>query len=355
MVASIIVGCAGEILSADERDFFRDLNPLGLILFARNCKDADQIRHLIDDFRDLFGRDFVPVLIDQEGGRVARLQPPLAYKTPPMRVFGEIVDKMDMNVAERAVYLNSRIQAADLRALGITVNCAPVVDLYYDWAHDVIGDRAFSHDPEIVARLGHHACMGYLHGGITPVIKHIPGHGRAQVDSHFDLPLVDAPLDELDDSDFYPFRVLSEQGILHDKFWAMVAHVTYRKAGKKPATLCPDVVETLLRGRLKCQAPMIADDVSMQALEEQVAGDIGDRAKATLQAGLDLTLHCNGKMEELKQLLNKVQPLSDKAYERLKLAEEGRIALKMEDNQEEQVQELNKILRHAGLDIEITR
>lgn len=285
--------------------FFGQVDPLGFILFARNIRDPRQVRDLVRELRACVGRSDAPVLIDQEGGRVQRLRPPHWRQAPPMALFGRIEDREE---AARAAYLNALLIAAELRDLGINVDCAPVLDLPVAGAHDVIGDRAFSPQAELVAALGRATCRGFLDGGVIPVIKHIPGHGRATVDSHHRLPTVDAPLEALRASDFRPFQAL------RDAPWAMTAHVVYTALdATAPATISAKVIGTIVRGEIGFDGVLVSDDLSMKAL----AGDLGDRARLALAAGCDLVLHCNGDMAEMQKVAAAAKPLDDAASERL--------------------------------------
>jgi len=315
----VILGCGGTTLSPDERSFFREFNPLGLILFQRNCAGADQIRGLIDAFHDCVGRDDAPVLIDQEGGRVARLKPPQWPEHPAASRIGDLA-KLDIEKGKRAAWLNARLLAATLYELGITVDCAPVLDVPVAGAHDVIGDRAYAHDPALVAALGRAACEGFIAGGITPVIKHIPGHGRAFADSHLELPVIDADAQVLEEKDFPPFRDISAGGF-GAKLWAMAAHCVYTALdAENAASVSPGVVNDTIRGQIAFDGVLIADDIGMQALD----GGFDARAKATLDAGCDLTLHCSGKIDEMRVLADAVQPLSAEAARRVASAEQAR-------------------------------
>ena len=210
--AAVIFGCAGETLRPQERRFFARANPLGFILFARNCRTPERIRALCAGLRDSVGRGDAPILIDQEGGKVARLQPPHWRKAPAAGTIGDLA-RRDRAKGGEAAYLNARLMATELTNLGIDVDCAPVLDLPRQGSHDIIGSRAFGNDPDMAAFLGRRACEGFLDGGVIPVIKHIPGHGRATCDSHERLPLVEASRDDLETHDFEPFRALSDPGI----------------------------------------------------------------------------------------------------------------------------------------------
>jgi beta-N-acetylhexosaminidase len=307
MTLPVIFGCAGPALSADEREFFHRFDPLGLIVFARNCVDPAQIRALVGEFRDTVGRADAPVLIDQEGGRVQRLQPPHWRAAPPPARFGAIAERDRARGREGAV-LNARLIAAELSDLGIDVDCVPCVDLRLPGAHQVIGDRALGEDPELVAEMGLAVAEAFLAGGILPVVKHIPGHGRALSDSHHELPVVTAPAVELERTDFVPFRALA------DMPWAMTAHVVYAAYDSaKPATLSRTVIDRVIRGHIGFGGVLVTDDLSMKAL----AGELGELAAASLQAGCDLALHCNGELSEMARIAAALGPIAPVTLERL--------------------------------------
>jgi len=307
MARAVILGCAGVRLSAEERGFFARFNPLGFILFARNVEAPDQLRALIAELRQSVGRADAPILIDQEGGRVQRLRPPYWRAAPPAARFGELALR-DSDAACEAARLNARLIGAELADLGIDMVCAPVLDLRFPGAHEVIGDRAFSSDPEIVSLLGRAACEGFFAAGVVPIVKHSPGHGRGMVDSHLSLPVVEASRAELERSDFRPFKSLA------DMPWAMTAHVVYRAIdAKRPATTSPLIVDQVIRGHIGFDGVLIGDDLSMEALH----GSIAERAEATLAAGCDLALHCNGKMDEMKMLSEVVGEITPLTMERL--------------------------------------
>ncbi len=307
---AVIFGCEGLSLTNWEREFFAHSNPLGFILFARNCKSPDQIRALVADLRESIGRGSAPVLIDQEGGRVARLKPPWWRAAPAAGRFGLLAGR-DRELAEQAVHLNARLIAAELRALGITVDCAPVLDLPTPGASDAIGDRAFGADPERVAELGRAFCDGLLAGGVLPVIKHIPGHGRARVDSHHQLPVVETPRAELEVSDFRPFVALAGAP------WAMTGHLVYTAIDPdNPATMSHAVIAEVIRGAIGFDGVLVTDDLSMAAL----SGDFAGRASKSLAAGCDVVLHCNGKAEEMTAAMGGVGALSAEATRRLTAA-----------------------------------
>ena len=321
-VSAAIYGCAGRELSDWERGFFAETNPLGLILFARNVDTPDQVRALTEAFRTIVDRADAPVLIDQEGGRVQRLKPPTWRQAPPPRLFGRLAER-DLRLAVEAVRLNARLLAHELLSLGITVDCAPLLDLSLKNTHAVIGDRAFASDPSLVATLARAACEGFLGGGVVPVVKHIPGHGRASVDSHLELPSVDTPRSELSRTDFAAFRALA------DAPWAMTAHVVYDAVDPdRPATVSPTVIEEVIRGEIGFDGLLVSDDLSMQAL----SGTLSERTAGALAAGCDVALHCNGESTEMQQVAEAASPLTETARRRLTEAEAQRRAPSLFDS-----------------------
>jgi beta-N-acetylhexosaminidase len=286
---------------------------VGFILFKRNCERPDQVRALVSALRETVGRAEAPVLIDQEGGRVVRLQPPHWRKYPAPATLGALGGER----ARKAVHLVARLIADDLAALGISVDCVPVLDVPQPGADPVIGDRAYSRDPAEVARLGKAACDGLLEGGVLPVIKHIPGHGRAGVDSHSVLPRVTVSRAELDATDFVPFRSLAAMP------WAMTAHIVYTAVdAETPATLSPLVIHRVIRASMGFDGVLVSDDLSMNAL----GGRIGARAARALAAGCDLALHCNGDAVEMTDVAAVAAPLTPNARRRLDRAEAQRHA-----------------------------
>ena len=299
MRSRAIYGCSGTTLSADERAFFREVRPWGFILFGRNIETPDQIRALVRALRETIADISAPVLIDQEGGRVARLKPPNWHERPAAACFGALHDG-NPEAAREATYLNARLIAHDLADLGINVDCLPVLDVPAVGAHDVIGDRAFAQDPMTVIDLGRAQIEGLMEGGVLPVMKHIPGHGRAGADSHLALPRVDAAVEELSASDFVTFRSLDLCPM------AMTAHVVYDSIDpQRPATTSPKVIRDVIRGEIGFDGLLISDDLSMQALD----GPLDVRARAALFAGCDIVLHCNGDMDEMRQVASEVKIL----------------------------------------------
>ncbi len=312
---AFIAGSSGPTLTADEIAFFRDARPWGFILFKRNCDTPDQIRRLCGEMRAAVGR-MAPILIDQEGGRVQRLGPPQWPAYPTGRTYGDVFAR-DAEAGRRAAWLGARLMAADLAALGIDVDCLPVLDVPVEGAHDVIGHRAYGVTPGVVSELGRAAAEGLLAGGVLPVIKHIPGHGRAGVDSHLALPVVDTPRAVLEASDFPPFREAAHLPL------AMTAHVVYTDLdATAPATTSKTVIDEVIRGFIGFDGCLMSDDVSMQAL----SGSIGERTAAALAAGCDLALHCNGRLDEMVEVAANCRPLEGRARARADRAAAMRVA-----------------------------
>jgi len=301
-----IYGCAGTMLEADERDFFREVQPWGFILFARNIHDREQIKSLVAALRETVGDDKAPVLIDQEGGRVARLKPPGWKERPPAARFGAVYATQHEGALE-AAYLNARLIAHDLAEVGINVDCLPVLDVPVAGADGVIGDRAFAFDPAAIIDLGRAQIEGLMEGGVLPIMKHIPGHGRATADSHHALPRVATGAEELSATDFVTFRSLDTCPM------AMTAHVVYEAIDpQRPATTSPKVIRDVIRGEMGFDGLLISDDLSMNALD----GPLSARTKAALFAGCDVVLHCNGKMDEMRQVASEVKPLDGHSQRR---------------------------------------
>ena len=308
---ALILGCSGPDLNETERRFFADADPLGFMLFARNCVDPVQVRALVGALRESVGRADAPVLIDQEGGRVVRLKPPHWRAAPAARHFADLARRDSVRAAE-AARLNAHLVAAELNELGITVNCVPVLDVLQPGAHPVIGDRALGDTPERVAELGRAVCEGVLDGGLLPVIKHIPGHGRALLDSHEELPEVTASRHELEAIDWAPFRELGAMP------WAMTAHVIYRAIDtSRPATTSVGVIEQVIRGAIGFDGVLLSDDLSMKALKDGP----GPSAAAALAAGCDLALHCNGILAEMESVAQTAGPCGEVTLDRLDRAE----------------------------------
>ena len=306
MTSAMIFGCAGLELNEEERAFFRRVRPWGFILFARNIASQAQTRALIDQLREAGGDPDALVFVDQEGGRVQRLRPPLARHRRPAALFGELYGR-DPDAGLEAVRLNHRLIAEELAAFGFDADCAPCVDLRHRGAHDIIGDRAFGETPAEVAALGRAAMDGLMAGGVAPVIKHIPGHGRAHADSHFELPVVATDEKTLEATDFEPFRALADAPM------AMTAHVVYSAIDPdRCATLSHRVIETVIRGHMGFDGLLMSDDLSMKAL----GGAFEHRTEAALSAGCDLVLHCNGDLSEMQAIASATPELTGQASER---------------------------------------
>ena len=306
---AFICGCKGFELDAAERAFMGEHRPWGLILFKRNVESPDQLRRLTASFREIVGRADAPVLIDQEGGRVQRMGPPHWPAYPAAARFGAL----PLPLAERAeaVKLNARIMAADLKEVGITVDCLPVLDVPAPGSHAIVGDRAYGADPETVAVLGRAVCEGMIEGGVLPVVKHIPGHGRAKADSHLELPRVQALRKDLEAIDFAPFKSLRDAPL------GMTAHVVYEAIDdQRPGTISPRIIQEIVRAYIGFDGLLMSDDLSMKALQ----GSFAERAAAVFAAGVDLALHCNGDLSEGMPVAEASPWLAGKSLERAKRA-----------------------------------
>jgi beta-N-acetylhexosaminidase len=310
MRSRAIYGCSGSELNAEERAFFRAVRPWGFIVFARNVVDRSQLRGLVESLRETVNDPQAPVLIDQEGGRVARLKPPQWQERPAASRFGALYEH-SADAAREAAYLNARLIAHDLAEVGINVDCLPLLDVPVDGADAIIGDRAFSRDPSTIIALGRAVIEGLMEGGVLPVMKHIPGHGRANADSHLALPRVTTSTEELSATDFVTFRSLAHCPM------AMTAHVVYDAVDpQRPATTSPKLIRDVIRGEMGFGGLLMSDDVSMNAL----SGPISVRTKAALFAGCDVVLHCNGKMEEMRDVAEEAKPLDGTALKRAQAA-----------------------------------
>lgn len=305
-IRAFLTGVSGATLTADEAAFLRTSSPAGLILFARNCIGHDQIRRLVGDARDAVGHDDFLVLIDQEGGRVQRLRPPLGRALPAADAYAQLYQR-DPAAACEAAYLTARLLADDLLDLGINTDCAPVADVPVAGSHDVIGDRAYGREAAQVAALAPAVAEGFMAGGVLPVVKHIPGHGRAMADSHLELPVVHEAHAVLSATDFAVFRALSDMPS------AMTAHVVFSALdAAAPASTSHRVTQEIIRGEIGFDGLLMSDDLSMKAL----TGAFGDRCRAVLAAGSDLALHCNGVLAEMEQVAEAAPSLSGDALRR---------------------------------------
>jgi len=307
---AFITGVSGFGLNAAEREFIRDERPWGLILFKRNIEAPAQVSNLVREFQDLTKNADAPVLIDQEGGRVQRLGPPHWPVYPPGAAFGALYD-IDPALGLSAARLSSRLIAADLIELGVTVDCLPLADVPVAGADAVIGNRAYGTEPGKVASIARAVTEGLEQGGVLPVLKHIPGHGRATADSHFGLPTVDTARNELERTDFAAFQPLADLPM------AMTAHVVFSALDPAhPATTSATIIQEVIRGVIGFQGLLMSDDVSMNAL----AGTIAERTRAIVNAGCDMVLHCNGKLDEMRDVARETPELAGEALVRAKRA-----------------------------------
>jgi beta-N-acetylhexosaminidase len=307
---AFITGVSGTELTAAEREFIRGQRPWGFILFKRNVATPAQVAALVAELRVVANAPDAPVLIDQEGGRVQRLGPPHWPAYPPGAVFSTLYDT-DSALGLTAARLSARLIAADLADLGITVDCLPLADVPVAGADAVIGNRAYGTEPGKVAAIARAVTEGLEQGGVLPVLKHIPGHGRATADTHFKLPTVDTPRDELERTDFAAFKPLADLPM------AMTAHVVFSAVDPAhPATTSATMIAQVIRGVIGFQGLLMSDDVSMNAL----SGNIAERTRAIFAAGCDMALHCNGNIEEMREVAAQTPELSDRALERAKAA-----------------------------------
>jgi beta-N-acetylhexosaminidase len=307
---AMILGCSGLTITPEERAFYQAEQPWGFILFGRNISEPAQIADLVASLRESVGRE-VPVLIDQEGGRVQRIRPPILQHYPSGQALGDIY-RRDREAGLRAAWLMSRLHAFDLLKFGINIDCLPVLDVPVEGSSNVIGNRAYGGDPVTVTEMGRAAAQGLKAGGVLPVMKHIPGHGRGFADSHHELPVVTVSRAELEKHDFPPFIALK------DELMAMTCHVVFGDIDpSNPATTSRKVIDEIVRGFIGFKGLLLSDDTSMNAL----AGTIGERAANILAGGCDIVLHCNGVMDEMKQVVANVGVLSGQALVRAKAVE----------------------------------
>jgi len=300
----------GEILTHAEKTLFSSAQPFGFILFGRNCKTPEQVKTLTGELRSIVGWD-CPIMIDQEGGRVARLKKPNWPEFPPAKFFG---DKIDCGEGCADLRQSMTVLATMLKDIGIDANCSPVCDVLYPETHQVIGDRAYSSKSEIVAEAAIETSRAFLAAGVTPIIKHLPGHGRATADSHHDLPIVRASRQELNKSDFTAFREVAQSDIA-PKLWGMVAHIIYSQIDAElPSTLSKTVINDIIRQEIGFDGLLLTDDLDMKALEK--FGTIPERAILSLQAGCDIALYCWAKLDVMEKLAAELPPLSAKAWAR---------------------------------------
>lgn len=307
-----IYGLAGQVISEDERRFFLEADPAGYILFKRNCSDPQQLRRLTDQLRALHGRADLPILIDQEGGRVARMQPPVWPSFPRGEAFDRLYQLAPSSAIE-AARMNARALALLLREVGVNVNCLPMLDVRQPGATDIVGDRAYGGEPMQVAALGRAVLEGMASGGVVGVVKHMPGHGRAMVDSHKELPVVTASAEELE-IDLEPFERLAHAPM------GMVAHILFTAwDAERPSSQSPSIIREIIRGRIGFDGFLMTDDIGMEALK----GSAGERSAAAIAAGCDVTLHCSGKFDEMLDVAAHVGAMTPDAEARLARAMAG--------------------------------
>ncbi len=334
---AFITGVDGLQLTPAEREFLRAEQPWGFIVFKRNISHRAQVAALVSELRKAVGRADAPVLIDQEGGRVQRLGPPEWPSYPRGAVLGQLYD-MEAEQGLRAGYLSARLIADDLAELGITVDCLPLADVPVAGADAVIGDRAYGTEPEKVAAIARAVTDGLEAGGVLPILKHIPGHGRATADTHHLLPVVDTPLAELERTDFAAFRPLKALPM------AMTAHVVFSALDRaQPATTSATIIADVIRGSIGFQGLLMSDDVSMNALQ----GTLAERARASLAAGCDMILHCNGKLDEMAEVAANSPVLSGAALARADAALAARKTPQPFDRAKARA-ELDELVARAG-------
>jgi beta-N-acetylhexosaminidase len=337
MTKAFITGLAGTRLSDAERDFIRAERPWGFILFRRNIDTPAQVAALTAEIRDVLGGVDVPILVDQEGGRVQRFRPPNWPLYPAGAAFGQLYD-IDPALGLKAARLSARLIADDLTQVGVTVDCLPLADVPVPGADDVIGDRAYGNDPQKVAAIARAVTEGLEQGGILPILKHIPGHGRATADSHLTLPVVHNPKNELESIDFAAFKPLADLPM------AMTAHVVFSAYdAAQPATTSATMIERVIRGLIGFQGLLMSDDVGMNAL----AGSIAERTRALLAAGCDMVLHCSGELDEMRWVARETPELSGKALERANAALASRHAPKPFDRAAARA-ELDELIGRLG-------
>jgi beta-N-acetylhexosaminidase len=335
---AFITGVSGFTLTADERDFMRASRPWGFILFKRNIETPAQVTALVAELRACINEPDAPVLIDQEGGRVQRFGPPHWPVYPPGAVFGTLYD-IDRKLGLTAARLSARLIAADLIDLGVTVDCLPLADVPVAGADAVIGSRAYGTEPGKVAAIARAVTEGLEQGGVLPVLKHIPGHGRATADTHFKLPVVDTSKAELERTDFAAFEPLADLPM------AMTAHVVFSALDPaQPATTSATIIEQVIRGSIGFQGLLMSDDVSMNAL----AGSIAERTRAIVSAGCDMVLHCNGDLDEMREVAREAPVLSGKALDRANRALASRKPPQPLDREAARA-ELDELIGRAGV------
>ena len=310
-IKSVIIGISGLILTKDEKNLLKTYLPIGIILFSRNIKNNNQVLRLTNEIREVLGFDCL-ILIDQEGGRVQRLKEPNCANYPAANFFGELAKK-SIKGAVRATYLNYYLLGKDLIKIGINVNCAPCLDVKNLNTHEVIGDRAFSSDPKIVSLLGEAACNGLIKSGVLPIIKHIPGHGKAVSDSHLSLPIINDKIKSLEKSDFLPFKNLSDMPM------AMTAHILYEDIDNRWPVTQSRLANAFIRNKIKYKGILISDDIEMLAL----SGSLQNKIKSIYNANYDLILHCSGDINNTEIVLKNGNVIEKDLYNKIKSSMES--------------------------------
>ena len=346
MTKAVLFSCQGPELLPEEAAFFKDVQPLGFILFERNCKNREQVKKLVDDLKATVDHSFVPILIDQEGGRVVRLKPPEWRAAYPASIFGQLAEH-DLTLAGQCAFWQASLIGQELADLGINVNCAPCVDLFMLDADPIIGDRSFSDQITIICHLSLQTMKGLQSQGVIPIIKHLPGHGRAPVDSHKELPIVETPLETLEATDFLAFQEICQQVKLEGPQpmpWGMTAHVVYNAVDSlHPATHSTKAIQNVIRQWIGFEGFLISDCLTMEALE----GSFTVRTEKALQAGCDAVLYCKSNLSEMKEVANAALPLSSNAYERL----QGSLLSTVQTLSPAQQQDYQERLKHHLLDV----
>lgn len=335
---AVVFGIKGTQLSPDEESFIREHNPLGFILFSRNIENKEQVKDLVKKLKTITGRT-TPILIDQEGGRVARFKEPNWRHPPEVAIFGQIANH-DQTAAAEACRINAELLAYDLYQSGINTNCAPVLDILFPETHSVIGNRAFSDDKDLICLLASETIKGFSNHGVCSIIKHIPGHGRARADSHLELPVVDTDLKTLQETDFYPFTKLRDKAK-----WAMTAHILYSVIDPlEPATFSPKVINKI-RQEIGFKDIIITDCITMKALK----GSMGEKTKKSLDAGCDVILHTNGNLDEMTEVAKACSALSDAQIKIIEKSYEDLKTPAINFDFENSLQNLNKIFKQFNI------
>ena len=304
---AIIFGLKGKKLTIEEKKVFQNINPLGFILFERNCKNVKQTKMLIQSLKRIVSHNFPLIMIDQEGGRVARLKKPNWKEYPTAEFFGNKAKK-NLSLAKKMVFINAEKIGKELKKLGINVNCAPVLDIKYDYTNNIIGDRSFSSDPNTVSILGQAYCNGLKKAGIIPVIKHIPGHGCSTIDSHIATPVVKNNINLLNEKDFVPFKKLKNE------FFAMIAHIIYQKIDSSLACESKVIIQKIIKKKIRFKGLLISDDINMNAIK----GSFRKKITKILSAGCDIVLHCSGNIKEIKYIQNIIPIINRNSFKKIK-------------------------------------